>query len=68
LSLLPEEPWDETTWVTWTQGLKEKTGRKGKELFMPLRQSLTAMDHGPEMKVLLPLIGRQVALTRLAPA
>ncbi len=68
LELLPEEPWDETTWLTWTQALKEKTGRKGKELFMPLRQALTAMDHGPEMKILLPLIGRQVALTRLAPA
>jgi glutamyl-tRNA synthetase len=66
LSLLPEEPWDETTWVTWTQALKEKTGRKGKELFMPLRQALTAMDHGPEMKVLLPLIGRHIALTRLS--
>lgn len=64
--LLPEEPWDDTTWGTWTQNIKEKTGRKGKELFMPLRQSLTAMDHGPEMKILLPLIGRQVTLKRLA--
>ncbi len=65
MSLLPEEPWDENTWATWTQNVKEKTGRKGKELFMPLRQALTAMDHGPEMKVLLPLIGRQVVLMRL---
>ncbi len=65
LSLLPEEPWDETTWTTWTQCIKDQTLRKGKELFMPLRQALTAMDHGPEMKALLPLIGRRLASLRL---
>jgi glutamyl-tRNA synthetase len=65
LSLLPEEPWDESTWAAWTQAIKEKTARKSKELFMPLRQALTAMDHGPEMKALLPLIGRQITISRL---
>jgi glutamyl-tRNA synthetase len=45
--------------------VKKATGRKGKELFMPLRQALTAADHGPELKVLLPLIGRERALKRL---
>ncbi len=66
LGLLPEEPWDEKTWPTWTQLIKEKTTRKGKELFMPLRQALTAMDHGPEMKTLLPLIGRETTISRLS--
>ncbi len=65
LSLLPSAPWDETTWSTWTQSLKEKTGRKGKDLFMPLRLALTGESHGPEMKVLLPLIGPAKATTRL---
>lgn len=65
LGLLPSAPWDETTWSTWTQTIKETTGRKGKELFMPLRQALTAMDHGPEMKALLPLIGIEKAKIRL---
>ena len=32
---------------------------------MPLRQALTASDHGPELKLLLPLIGRERALKRL---
>jgi glutamyl-tRNA synthetase len=62
---LPPEPWDGTTWKTWTDGLKETTGRKGKTLFMPLRKVLTSMDHGPELAALLPLIGRQKALDRM---
>jgi glutamyl-tRNA synthetase len=32
---------------------------------MPLRQALTGLDHGPDMKALLPLIGRDEALARL---
>jgi glutamyl-tRNA synthetase len=35
--LLPAEPWDDTTWGTWTAALKAKTGRKGKALFLPRR-------------------------------
>ena len=35
--LLPPAPWDETTWKSWTEAVKEATGVKGKALFMPLR-------------------------------
>ncbi len=62
---LPAAPWDATTWKTWTEALKAATGRKGKDLFMPLRLGLTGLDHGPEMAQLLPLIGRDRALERL---
>jgi len=62
---LPVEPWTEETWSAWTNALKEETGRKGKELFMPLRQALTAQEHGPEMKKLLPIIGYERAKKRL---
>jgi glutamyl-tRNA synthetase len=65
-SLLPPEPWDDTTWGAWTNAVKTATGRKGKALFMPLRQALTGLDHGPELKNLLPLIGRERASARLA--
>jgi glutamyl-tRNA synthetase len=65
-ALLPAEPWDDTTWGAWTQAVKSATGRKGKTLFMPLRQALTGRDHGPELKNLLPLIGRERAAARLA--
>jgi len=63
--LLPPEPWDETTWGTWTEAVKTATGRKGKALFLPLRLALTGLDHGPEMKRLLPLIGRKNTSVRL---
>ena len=46
---LPNDPYDETTWDTWTSNIKEKTGLKGKDLFMPLRLILTGKSHGPEL-------------------
>ena len=49
----------------WMNTVKEATGRKGKELFMPIRQALTALEHGPELKVVLPLIGREKIVQRL---
>ena len=63
--LLPVEPWDDTTWKKWTGKIKEKMGCKGKELFLPLRLALSGLDHGPELKMLLPLIGRARVLQRL---
>ncbi|MBL6453991.1 glutamate--tRNA ligase [Belnapia sp. T6] len=65
LAALPAEPWDGGTWGTWTEALKGTTGRKGKVLFLPLRLALTGEDHGPDLKVLLPLIGRERAALRL---
>ena len=63
--LLPAEPWDETTWGAWTTAVKTATGAKGKALFHPLRMALTGQESGPELKALLPLIGRPRALDRL---
>ena len=57
-----------TDWSALTAALKEATGRKGKALFLPLRQALTGMDHGPDMAALLPLIGLDAARERLAAA
>ncbi len=65
LDLLPAAPWDENTWSTWTSAVKEATGRKGKQLFMPLRQALTGMEHGPELALLLILIGEEKVKERL---
>jgi len=63
--LLPPEPWDESTWGAWTKAVAAATGRKGRDLFHPLRLALTARESGPELKKLLPLIGRTRALARL---
>ncbi|BBK31125.1 glutamyl-tRNA synthetase [Stella humosa] len=65
-ALLPPEPWDGESWRAWTLAIQAATGRKGKALFQPLRRALTARDHGPEMRNLLPLIGRERVLRRLA--
>jgi glutamyl-tRNA synthetase len=65
LDCLPPEPWDEQTWSNWTSALKIATGAKGKALFHPLRMALTGRDTGPEMKLLLPLIGRAHAVARM---
>jgi glutamyl-tRNA synthetase len=53
------------TWKSWTSVLKEQSGRKGKQLFMPLRQALTGMDHGPEMDKMISLLGRDRVVRRL---
>ena len=65
LDTLPPEPWDNDVWRLWIDALKAQSGRKGKKLFMPLRQALTGEDHGPELRDLLPLIGRHRAAERL---
>ncbi|MEL6529476.1 MAG: glutamate--tRNA ligase [Pseudomonadota bacterium] len=57
--------WDQDPWGALTSALKASTGRKGKALFLPLRQALTGMNHGPDMGELLPLIGEESARERL---
>jgi glutamyl-tRNA synthetase len=57
--------WGDDPWAMLTGRLKERTGRKGKALFLPLRLALTGRDHGPEMAVLLPLIGEAETRARL---
>jgi glutamyl-tRNA synthetase len=64
-SLLPPEPWNEDTWGLWTKAVQAETGAKGRGLFHPLRLALTGLEHGPELKKLLPLIGRDRVLARL---
>lgn len=62
---IPEGDFDEATWGRWIDALKNRTDRKGRALFMPLRQALTGMDHGPELDKMLPLLGRERAMRRL---
>ncbi|WP_333793361.1 glutamate--tRNA ligase [Hyphomicrobium sp.] len=64
-ALLPPEPWDEATWSAFTAEVAKATGLKGRALFHPLRLALTGRDSGPELKALLPLIGRTRAEARL---
>jgi glutamyl-tRNA synthetase len=43
---------------------KEKTGAKGKDLFMPIRVALTGKVHGPELDKIFSIIGKDEALKR----
>lgn len=60
--------WGVDPWSALTAALKDTTGRKGRALFLPLRQALTGMDHGPDMGELLPLIGEAEVRSRLEKA
>ena len=64
LEVLPAEIGADS-WSVWTGAVKEATGAKGKALFMPLRQAVTGMDHGPDLAALLPLIDRDRIVRRL---
>ncbi|MEM6589397.1 MAG: glutamate--tRNA ligase [Pseudomonadota bacterium] len=56
MALLPDAPYDNATWTTWTAAVKDATGRKGKGLFMPLRLAVTGQARGPDMGDLMPLM------------
>ena len=53
---LPRRPWTTATWEEWTSKMKERSGRKGRALFQPLRKALTGRTHGPDMGLLMPLL------------
>jgi len=55
-AMLPAFPYDDTTWSTWTDAVKEATGRKGRGLFMPLRHAVTGRAKGPEMADVMALL------------
>jgi len=64
LEVLPDVI-DAGAWSAWTTAVKDKTGAKGKGLFMPLRLALTGQAHGPDMAAMAPLIGRDAIVRRL---
>jgi len=55
-SLIPDKPRDENSWINWVKEIKIKTGRQGKNIYMPLRKALTGLEVGPDMKKLFPLL------------
>jgi nondiscriminating glutamyl-tRNA synthetase len=59
---------DEEAFAQIAAELKKRTGFKGKNLFAPIRAALTGRLEGPELKHILPLLGKGVILERLAQA
>ena len=66
LEVLPTDQFNEKTWSIWTKKLSEETGKKGKELYMPLRLCLTGQNKGPEMADLILMMGRDKVIKRLS--
>ena len=62
LAELPEPPFTSETWGTWTAALKDRTGRKGRALFRPLRIAVTGAERGPEMADVMPLLQHRPGL------
>ncbi|MFL6732869.1 MAG: glutamate--tRNA ligase, partial [Sphingomicrobium sp.] len=60
--------WNAEPWKVLTSQLKESSGRRGRELFHPLRLALTGRDSGPEMAGMVARMGRDRAVRRLEAA
>jgi glutamyl-tRNA synthetase len=60
--------WGGEPWKALTNELKQATGKKGRELFHPLRLALTGRESGPEMAGLVSHMGKDRAVRRLEAA
>jgi glutamyl-tRNA synthetase len=60
--------WSAEPWRVLTDELKCTTGKRGRELFHPLRLALTGRESGPEMAGLVTRMGKDRALRRLESA
>lgn len=60
--------WSSEPWRMLTDELKRTSGKKGRELFHPLRLALTGRESGPEMAGLVVRMGKERALRRLEAA
>jgi glutamyl-tRNA synthetase len=60
--------WTSEPWRSLTEEVKQSTGKKGRELFHPLRLALTGRESGPEMAGLVAAMGRERAVRRLEAA
>lgn len=65
LDQVNEDYVDSEAFSSWMNHCKKELSIKGKPLFMGFRYTLTGQDHGPDLKVLVPLIPVQVLKERL---
>jgi nondiscriminating glutamyl-tRNA synthetase len=52
-------------WPSIQSELEAKTGRKGKDLFSPLRAGITGRTKGPELAKTIPILGKERVVKRL---
>lgn len=66
IRLLPSEALNINSFENWMRMLQTQTNKKGKNLFLPIRLALTGKAYGPELKYLLPLLGKEKIIARLS--
>jgi glutamyl-tRNA synthetase len=64
-SLLPSGPINSESWNIWNKKIMDTTGKKGKDVYLPLRLAITSMSSGPEMSVILTLLSKEEIIKRL---
>ena len=67
-ALGPLAPWSGEGFKSTLQATGRQQGRKGKDLFMPVRAALTGRNHGPELPLLAELLGKDRSIARLQDA
>jgi glutamyl-tRNA synthetase len=67
-SVAEQVDWGAEPWRALTGELKQSSGKKGRELFHPLRLALTGRDSGPKMAGLVARMGKNRAVRRLEAA
>jgi glutamyl-tRNA synthetase len=60
--------WSDQPWRLLTTQLRESTGKKGRDLFHPLRLAITGRDSGPAMAGLIERVGKESVIRRLEAA
>ena len=66
INSFPNENLNYDTWGIWINQIIKNSSYSGKNLFLPLRKALTGLSYGPELKILLPLLGKNKILNRLS--
>jgi len=62
------EEWSGDVFKSAVQRVGKRLGRKGRDLFQPIRVALTGRTHGPELPLVAELIGRPRCVDRLKAA
>lgn len=60
----PTETFTEVEFLKIQDDVKNKTGAKGKNLFMPIRVAVIGKPHGTELKILVPLMSKKSLVNR----
>ena len=65
LEALPEEDFVAENIKPLTKEVQKETGAKGKGLFMPIRIAVSGQMHGPELPLLIEVLGKEKVLKHI---